>query len=219
MAQPKLSTEQIKSAASESLQRGGDIRDRVRDLTLRVLTDRRFEPGQVREVVRAMTEGISLGATKRSGDLRRALSQALSGLDDALMISAEASHLALQELASKARELNDSEVKQAITDLKRMEEDFLSTVEKAADGAEDKVKAELHDLVAHARRTGTDTGTKVAAVLREFSSSMGTIMLDSAKAGLGTTRELSARFTEVASGILAGMADALRHQGQRTREK
>ena len=101
MAQPKLSTEQIKSAASESLQRGGDISDRVRDLTLRVLTDRRFEPGQVREVVRAITEGISLGAAKRSGELRQALSQALSGLDDALMISAEASHLALQELASK----------------------------------------------------------------------------------------------------------------------
>ena len=62
----------------------------------------------------------------------------------------------------------------------------MSTVEKAADGAEDKVKAELH-IWSPMRAAPHHTGTKVAAVLREFSSSMGTIMLDSA-AGTGAAR-------------------------------
>lgn len=215
----KTSTEHIRRAANKSLQDGGNIHEKVRDLTLHALTSRRFEPGQVRDVVRAMTEGITLGAAERGGDTRHTLSQALAGLDEALMKSAEASRLALQELVSKAKELNDTEVKQVLTNLRRLEDDFLSTVSSAADSAERKIKTELHDLVTHARRTGTDTGAKVAETLGEFTSRTGSIILDSAKAGVDQALELSARFTELAGGILAGMADVLHDRSKRTRRK
>jgi hypothetical protein len=215
----KSSTERIKSAASKSLQHGGNIHEKVRDLTLNALTSRRFEPGQIKDVVRSMTEGITLGAAKHGGDTRHTLSQALAGLDEALMKLAEASRLALQELASKAKELNDTEVKQVLTNLRRLEDDFLSTVSSAADSAEQKIKTELHDLVTHARRTGTDTGAKVAETLGEFTSRTGSIMLDGAKAGVDQALEMSARFTELAGGILAGMADVLRDRSKRTRKK
>jgi len=186
---------------------------------LHALTSPRFEPGQVKDVVRAMTEGITLGAAERGGDTRHTLSQALAGLDEALMKSAEASRLALQELVSKAKELNDTEVKQVLTNLRRLEDDFLSTVSSAADSAERKIKTELHDLVTHARRTGTDTGAKVAETLGEFTSRTGSVILDSAKAGVDQALELSARFTELAGGILAGMADVLHDRSKRTRRK
>lgn len=215
----KLSTEGIKSAASKSLRHGGNIHEKVRDLTLHALTSRRFEPGQLKDVVRAMTEGITLGAAKLDGDTIHALSQAFAGLDEALMKSAEASRLALQELASKAKELNATEVKQVLTNLRRLEDDFLSTVSSAADGAEQKIKTELHDLVTHARHTGTDTGAKVAETLGEYSSRTGSIMFDSAKAGVSQALELSARFTELAGGILAGMADVLHEQSKPARKK
>ena len=215
----KSSTERIKSAASKSSRHGGDIHEKVRDLTLHALTSRRFGPGQIKDVVRAMTEGITLGAAKRGGDTRHTLSQALAGLDEALMKSAEASRLALQELASKAKELNDTEVKQVLTNLSHLEDDFLSTVSSAADSAEQKIKTELHDLVTHARRTGTDTGAKVAETLGEFTSRTGSIMLDSAKAGVDQALEMSARFTELAGGILAGMAHVLHDRSKRTRRK
>ena len=215
----KSSTARITSAASKSLQHGGNIHEKVRYLTLSALTNRRFEPGQIKDVVRAMTEGITLGAAKRGGDTRQTLSQALAGLDEALMKSAEASRLALQELVSKAKELNATEVKQVLANLRRLEDDFLSTVSSAADSAEQKIKTELHDLVTHARRTGTDTGAKVAETLGEFTSRTGSIMLDSAKAGVDQALEMSARFTELAGGILAGMADALRDKSKRTRKE
>jgi hypothetical protein len=215
----KTSTEHIRRAASKSLQHGGNIHEKVRDLTLHALTSRRFEPGQVRDVVRAMTEGITLGAAERGGDTRHTLSQALAGLDEALMKSAEASRLALQELVSKAKELNDTEVKQVLTNLRRLEDDFLSTVSSAADSAEQKIKTELHDLVTHTRRTGTDAGAKVAETLGEFTSRTGSVILDSAKAGVDQALELSARFTELAGGILAGMADVLHDRSKRTRRK
>jgi len=215
----KSPTEGIKSAARKSLQDGGNIHEKVRDLTLHAMTSRRFEPGQIKDVVRAMTEGITLGAAELGGDTKHSLSQAFAGLDEALMKSAEASRLALQELASKAKELNDTEVKQVLTNLRRLEDDFLSTVSSAADGAEQKIKTELHDLITHARRTGTGTGGKVAETLGEFTSRTGSIMLDSAKTGVDQALEMSARFTELAGGILAGMADVLRDQSKSARKK
>ncbi len=218
-AKTKSSTARITSAASESLQHGGNIHKKVRDLTLHALTSRRFEPGQITDVVRAMTEGITLGTAKRGGDTKRALSQAFAGLDEALTKSAEASRLALQELVSKAKDLNDTEVTKVLTHLRRLEDDFLSTVSSAANGAEQKIKTELHDLVTHARRTGTDTGAKVAETLGEFTSRSGSIMLDSAKSGVDTALEMSARFTELAGGILSGMADALRDKSKRARSQ
>ena len=45
----KSSTEGIKSAASRSLQNGGNIHEKVRDLTLQAMTSRRFEPEQIKE--------------------------------------------------------------------------------------------------------------------------------------------------------------------------
>jgi len=209
----------LKSAASESLQHGDNIHEKVRDITLNALTSRRFEPGQIKDVVRAMTEGITLGTAKRGGDTKRALSQAFAGLDEALMKSAEATRLALQELAAKAKDLNDTEVKQVLTNLSRLEDDFLSTVSSAADSAGQKIKTELHDLVTHARRTGTDTGAKVAETLGEFTSRTGSIVLDSAKAGVDTALEISARFTELAGGILAGLTDVLQDKSKRAPSK
>lgn len=210
MAKPKLSHERIRSSATAATRRDGNIRERVRDLTLRALRNRSFEPAEMKAVLHAMTEGITLGAAKRSGDVRAALSQAFAGLDEAVGKAAEASHLALRELAARTRDVNDHEVRRVLDNVRRLEKDLLSTVGKAAGGAQSKVKRELRDILIHAQRTGTDTGSKVAATLSEFSTTMGPIMTGGARDGMRAAREVSARFAELASGLLAGMADALR---------
>lgn len=219
MAKPKLSHKRIRSNAAAATRRDGDIREKVRDLTLRALRNRTFKPEEMKAVLKAMTEGITLGAAKRSDDVRAALSQAFSGLDDAVAKAAEASHLALRELAARTRDLNDREVRRGLANLRRLEKDFLATVEKVARSAQPKVKQELHDILVHAQRTGTDTGGKVAATLSDFSTTMGSIMADSARAGIHTTRDVSARFTELVSGLLTGMADALQGKRGRARKK
>lgn len=213
MAKSRLSHDLIRSNATAATQRNGNIRERVRNLTLRALRDRRFEPTEIKAVLSAMTQGIASGAARRSGDVRGALSQAFTGLDEALGKAAETSHLALREFAARARDLNDREVRQALDNLRRLEKNFLSTVGKAARGAQPKIKREFRDILIHAQRTGTDTGDKVAATLSEFSTTVGSIMTDSARAGINTTRDAGARLTELASGVFAGMADAARAEG------
>lgn len=210
MARLKLSPERIRNNAAAATRGGGDIRAKVRDLTLRALRGRRPEPAELKAVLHAMTEGIASGAIKRPGNTRAALTQAFRGLDEAVGKAAEASRPALRELVSGARDIQNHEVRRTIGNLRRLEADFLSTVGKAARSAEPKVKRELHAILIHAQRAGTDTGRKVAATLWDFSRTMGSILADNARAGLDTTRDVGARFADLASGLLAGMADALR---------
>jgi Family of unknown function (DUF6781) len=214
-----VTNEDLTQAATESVEQGTDIRSRVRDLTLQGLRERRLEPEQIKQVLRSMTEGIRRGAERRPHGVRGALSDALAGLDEALMKSAEAGSLALKELTTHGKDLSEHELKQALDSLNGLEESFFSTVHQAADSAGIKVKQEMLDLLSHARRSGTDTGAKVAATLGEFAGKMTHIGIDSAKLGFETARDFGARFALLASGILAGLADALHEQATHRNSK
>lgn len=203
------SSESITAAVSETVQREGDIRGRVRDLTLQALRTRRLDSAAIKDVVKAVTEGISLGLDKRAHEVKGALAEAVAGLDDALTKSAEATHLALQQLTSQSKDFTEHDLKAALDDLKRLEEDFLATVSQVADAAGSMIRQEMHDLVGHARRAGTDTGAKVAETMGEFGSRVKATLGESRATGADTVREVSARLATLASGILAGLADAL----------
>jgi hypothetical protein len=208
----KMSGENLAKAAADSMKSGEHIRERVRDLTLRAFQEKRFDYQGMKEVIEAMTAGISLGAGQRAGQVKGAVADALAGLDQALMKSAQASQLALQELAGKSREFSDSELKQAIDQMKKLESDFMAAASKAAESGGVAVKAEFREFVTHAQRFGTDTGTVVAQTMREFSHRIASQMVDAQIAGLEAARELNARFAQAASGFLQAMADSLREE-------
>jgi hypothetical protein len=210
-----ISTDDLKQAASDSVKAGEDIIERVRDLTLQALQTKHFDYAGMKEVINAMTAGISLGAEARTGDAKRAVADALSGLDQALMKSAEASRLALQELAARSRELNDGELKKALDQMKKLESDFIEAVSKASQTAGSMAKSEFRDFVTHAQRAGTDTGAVVAQTMREFSHRVVTQMVDAQAAGLDAARELNARFVQAASGFLQGLAESLRESSRK----
>lgn len=204
-----ISNEALTAAASESVQQDQNIRSRVRDLTLDALRTRHLNSAETGALIKAVTEGISLGLGKRTGEIKNALSEAMAGLDEALMKSAEATHLALRELTSQGKDFTDHELKDALNNLKKLEEEFLSTMSLVANSANDKVKQEMKDLVSHVRRTGSDSGAKVAEALSEFGGRVKVSMTEGAAVGKDAAREMSARLTSVASGILSGLADAL----------
>lgn len=203
------SNEAIKVAVSESVQQDQNIRSRVRDVTLEALKTRHLNSSEISSLTRVVTEGISLGLGKRTGEIKSALSEAMAGLDEALMKSAEATHLALRQLTSQGKDFTENELKDALDSLKKLEEDFLSTINLVADAASDKVKQEMKDLVNHVRRTGTDSGSKVTEALSEFGGRVKVSVSEGAAVGKDAAREMSARLASVASGILSGLADAL----------
>lgn len=190
--------ETIRQAASESVRAGDDIRQRVHDLMLEALKARRFDRQGIREVVRAVSEGVALGAPASRADMRHALGEAFRGMDEALTRSVQAGHEALRQLVATGRGISDNELKQALGGLRKIEEDFVATLSQVADSANERMRPELRELVSRATHAGTETGRQSAKLMAEFTF-----------AGIELAGEFGVRFAQLAGGVLAGMADAL----------
>jgi ElaB/YqjD/DUF883 family membrane-anchored ribosome-binding protein len=205
---------QIREAASRTVREGTDIRSQVHELTLRALQSRRFDRNGIREVVRAVTEGTALGAERKHTGMRQAMADALQGLDQALRTSAEAGGEALKQLTSSGRSFSDNELKQALANLRKLEHDFLDTVGQVAEGTSEGVRPELREALRNARHAGTATGRQVAHTMGEFAQKFGAASFEATLTGLETAADFGQRFTLIASGILSGMAEALRTESK-----
>lgn len=202
--------EAIREQASESVRAGVDIRQKVHDLTLEALRNRRLDAKAVREVVLAVSEGMALGAESSRTEMRQSLADAFQGLDEALRKSAEAGQSALRQIVATGRGFTENDLKAALANMRRLEDDFLSTVSQVADAAGQKVQPELRAVLGEARRSGTETGRQVASTLTEFAQRISVASLDVTLAGLQAAGEFSARFAMLTAGLLGGIADAIR---------
>jgi hypothetical protein len=210
-----LSGAGIRAAASETVREGTDIRAKVHELTLLALNSQRFDRHGMREVIRAVTEGAASGAEKTGTDMRLAMSEALRGMDQALRTSAEAGHMALKTLAATGKTFSDSEFKTALANLRKLEDDLLATVGQVADAASAQVQPELREALRTARKTGTETGKQVALTMGDFAQKFSAASADAAIAGIEAAGLFGARVAAVASGILGGLADALRTSAEK----
>ena len=191
-------SDSLRKAASEAMKTGGDVARQMRDITLEALKNRRFDREGIREVVRAVTEGMAAAAPASGGSMRKVMGQAFRGMDEALTKSVEAGEAALRQMVATGRSISDNEVKQALAGLKKIEEDFVATVGQVANSANERVRPELRALVERAAHAGTETGRQTAHLMKEFTFS-----------GMELAGQFSVRFAQLASGVLAGMADAL----------
>ena len=192
------STDSIRKAAADAIKSGGDVARRVQEVTLEALRNRRFDREGIREVVRAVSEGMAAAAPASGGTVRQVMGQAFRGMDEALTKSVEAGEKALRQLVSTGRGMADHEVKDALAGLKKIEQDFIETVSKVASSANERVRPELRELVERATKLGTETGRQTAKMMAEFTFT-----------GMELAGQFSVRFAQMASGVLAGMADAL----------
>ena len=189
------------------------IRERVKELTSQVLQQGRVNPEAVREVVSAV-----LGRTPGSADVsgakaREFFTDAVRQLDDALIKSASAAHGALQQLASRGQDFTDNDLKEAMVSLRKLEEDYVAVANRLAEAMSANLRREMTELATHAQNLGVEASVRVASMMGEFANSMG------AGSGLATVRGASARMAMLASGVLAGIADALRDQSEAKKGK
>ena len=204
----ELSEERLRQAAEQFVRHGVDIRSRVHDLTLTALQSRRFDRDAMRDVFRAITSGVATGA-EGAPDMRKALADGLSGMDQALARSAEAGASALKQLATSGRNFSETDLKGALAELKKLEDDFVTTVSNVADSATGPVQPELRGALGNLTHAGTETGKQLALSFNELAHSFALFSIDAGLAGLEAAGEFGARFANLASGILAGIADAL----------
>jgi hypothetical protein len=99
------------------------------------------------------------------------------------------------------RGFSEHELKQGVAGLKKIEHDFVETVNEVASSANERLRPELKEALRQTLHAGTETGRQTARLMAEFTLT-----------GIELAGEFSARFAQVASGVLAGMADALQQR-------
>jgi hypothetical protein len=204
MPEPTTSAADAASATVEDQ----PIRERVKELTSQVLRQGRVDPEAVRDVVSAVL-GRTPGSTDVSGaKAREFFADAVRQLDDALVKSASAAHSALQQLASRGHDFTDNDLKEALVSLRKLEEDYVAVANRLAEAMSANLRREMTELAAHAQNLGVEASVRVASMMGKFANNMG------AGSGLATVRGASARMAMLASGVLAGIADALRDQSE-----
>ncbi len=190
------------------------IRQRVRELTSQMLKGGKLDQEAARDVMHAVTGSAAFEPRKQDAEARQAFADAIRGLDDAMLKSAQASHLALEQLASKGKAFTDNDLKQALASLRALQENFVATANRVADAASGNLRRELAELAIHAERVGADAGARVASVLGEFANRLGNVSREGTTSGLEAMRDYGVRMAFLTSGILAGVADALREQSE-----
>jgi hypothetical protein len=182
------------------------IRERVKGLTSQVLQQGRVDPDAVRDVVRAVI-GRTPGNVAVSGfETRELFADTVRLLDEALVRSASATHAALQQLASRGKDFTDNDLKEALVSLRKLEEDYTASANYIAEAMSGSLRREMTELAAHAQNVSVEASARVAALMGDLAGGIG------ATPGLATIRGAGVRMALLASGVLAGVADALRDQ-------
>jgi len=201
MPEPPTS-DTISSATTEDQ----SIRERVKGLTSQVLQQGRVDPEAVRDIVRAVIGGTSATTAVSGAEARELFADAVRELDAALVKSAGAAHAALQQLAMRGKDFTDNDLKEALVSLRQLEQDYAAAASRIAEAMTGNLRREMMELAAHAQNVGVEASARVASLMGELTGGV------SATPGIATIRDASVRMALLASGVLAGVADALRDQ-------
>ena len=158
----------LKSLASQSMKQGSNVRTAVRDLTLKAMQQRELTLDQIRKVLRSVTEGVNLGVATRELKAEKALSDTVAGMDDALLKAVEASNVALHRFTGEGYDFEDSNLKQALDELEKLEDEFLRSIATASETASEKFRAPWRRVLEKTRLSGTATGTEVASTMQDY---------------------------------------------------
>jgi len=169
------------------------IRQRVKGLTSQALQQGRIDPEAVRDVCRAVIGRMPGNPAVSSADARQLFADAVREVDEALVKSASAAHGALQQLASRGKDFTENDLKEALVSLRKLEESYAAAADRVAEAI-------------HAQNVGAAVSAPVTSMMGDYASAVGAIP------GFATLRGASARFALLASGVLAGISEALNEE-------
>jgi hypothetical protein len=207
--------EMLKSMAAEAVKQHEQIRTTIRDLTLKALQTRDLSLEQINGVVRNITAGVNIGV-KGKTDTQKTLSDALAGMDDALLKVVEANKVALQKLTDGGASFEESSVNKGLKELEAFEEKFLDGVKNAVQSSSDPIKGQWKAILDKIPPGGTETGAQVAETLSARAREAQVAMRSSREAGLKAMHTITQNYATLVSGVLIGLSEAF-EQGKKTK--
>jgi post-segregation antitoxin (ccd killing protein) len=197
----------------EAVARGVDVRETVHRLTLDALSHQTQGMASLGRIVSAVARGARDGvqeelhdATVQAQAARTHVQEAITGLDAALAQFVEASKLAVEEAAGRAQRFSSEELARVHADLQSLESLLLDTLNTSATTTRGLAAEIFHDLVEHARRSGTAVGEQVNATLASFTRQMAETGKQQMEAGAQLARATADTLRKIAAGMLSGLA-------------
>jgi len=206
--EPDMNDRGTSRAASPPAAEDREIRERAKELTSQVLQRGRVNPDAVREILRAVIGGPPDNTAASYADAPEIFADAVRDLDEALVKSASETHSALQQLASRGKDFTDNDLKEALFSLRRLEQDYAAVTTLIGDAMSFNLRREMRGLAVSAQNIGVEASALLAGMLGRFAGGI------AATPRVATIRDGSARMALVFSGVLAGVADAIRDQSE-----
>ncbi len=210
----EVEASEVKAASQSAVERGDAIREDTRDIILTALSQRHLDNKKIRQVVRAVIEGASIGSASKGGQAKDALLDAMTGVDEALAKSTEASKLAVEEAAGNIKDFGKQDLKRALDDLQALEDMFLDTVSEVSKGANELIRGALSDMVEHARNSGTAVGKTAAQTSEALNQQLGKTLHEAASASAHAAMDVAGHIAQAAAGALDGIAQTLQQESK-----
>jgi hypothetical protein len=194
----------------EAVEADKDIRDTVRCITLKALSEGKLDLNELSQIARCVIKGAGLGAVIHSRDGQtHQLTKAVAGLEDALCSAVEASKLAVEEASSHVNTFSKQDLQRTINDLSELEAMYLETLKDVAKEANEAVSVTLNDLARHGRVSGTAVGQKVTEISILLNQQFSERLNDTVTAGVDSAAKITSNLAYAAAGFLDAFAQKL----------
>lgn len=217
MATKQSTTRHTKARAKEVAQGGTAVRDRVRELSVGVLRDRKLSPGDVpklvKEVLEGAVEGVDSSIPKSS---RSVLREVFDGLSEGVHAIASAGSAAASDVRERGRAITGKNVPDAAKRIRAANDEFLGAVKAFAGKTSKQVREELDALVARAEKTGPKVAGSARKVADAADGRLIELSGETARAGVRVARLAAGALAMGAGGFLEGLAEAITPKGPAT---
>lgn len=199
---------------------GGDMRQRVHLLTLKAVRDGELTlrdiPKLAREVIEEAAAGLNKAVPQSS---RNVLRQVVDGLTDAAAATAHSTRAAVTSMASRGSEFIKKDAVRTVKDLRELEGNFLTALEKASKSLKGAAKDEMEAIIRNARRAGTRIKPAAESTVKAVDGHLVDLTKETAKAGVRATRSAVSGMLHATSGLLQGLGDAVSESKKPARKR
>ena len=202
----------IKLFSETTARQGAALRKAVSEATLKALQGRELTVENIRKVVKTVAQASAAGAALNpspSVDAEALLTQAVSGIDAALLQAVQAQQKALEMVVAQGVGVDGKQMKAALAHVENMEDLFFGALGRAAKGADAALQGPWQQVIDSMKLKGSATGAGASGAVEQLLAQAQNTLRESRAGGLRAAQAMLDSYAAMASGVLIGMSEAL----------
>ncbi|MEO6147961.1 MAG: DUF6781 family protein [Sulfuriferula sp.] len=211
---PAETLDSIKQEARQAGMDGSNLSERIHEITLQALEQRKLSVAKIKAVLASVSSGINLGLAQRGGDISQSLCDAVSGMDQALIKFAQSTQLMIEEMLSSGKEFRTHELAKSLQALRDLEPVLMDALRQVSSTSTSLLVRGTNRVATHIKAGGSDAGGQARDTLSLLTNRLRTTLHTGKISAELAAREATRRMALVASGLLSGAGEALRNKAK-----